>query len=80
MIQGIFGFQIKPSEFSSYGVGGFGVSAMSPEQFRRLLSRHKITVWHHAGDHSASISNSYGFAALNFSQKFREILGHVCDG
>jgi hypothetical protein len=73
MIQGIFGFQIELSEFAGYGVGGFGVCPMSPEQLRGLLSRHKITVRHHAGDHPALISDSDSLAALDFGEKFSEI-------
>jgi len=80
MIQGIFGFQIELSEFAGYGVGGFGVCAMSLEQFRRLVSRHKITVWRHAGDHPSLIANSDSLAMLNFGQKFGEMPCHVCGG
>ena len=69
MIQGIFRFQIELSEFDGYGVGGFGVCAMSPEQFRRLLSRHKITVRHHAGDHPSLIADSDSLATLNFEKE-----------
>jgi len=78
MIQGIFGFQIELSQLAGYGVGGFGVRAMSSEKLRRLFSRHKITVRHHAGDHPSLIADSDCLATLDFGQKFSEMLGHIC--
>jgi hypothetical protein len=80
MIQGIFGFQTELSEFACYGIGGFDVCAMSAEQPRRLRSRHKITIGHHAGDHPSVIADSDSLATLNFGQKFGEVLGHICGG
>ena len=77
MIQGIFGFQSELAEFASYGVDGLGVCAMSHEQLRRLRSRHKFTVRHHAGNHPSLIADSDSLATLNLGQKFSEMLGHI---
>ncbi len=80
MIQGIFGIRIELSQFAGYRVGGFRVCWMSFEQFRRLPTRHKITIRNHAGDHASLIANTDSLATLNLRQKFREVLRHVCGG